>query len=366
MKTTIVTTTINIPTLLEKYSQDAKEHGHSSLSFVVIGDRKSPAGTREFCDGIAKRYYPCEYLDIEDQRKYLARFPRLWEHLAFDSIQRRNIGVLKAWEDGADVMVTIDDDNWPLDADLLRLHGRVGREHELPGVESSSGWFNVCSFLAERDGIAFYHRGYPWDLRWRDGEATTSTKPIKKTVVVNAGFWTDDPDIDALARMNRQPYVTGFRPDVPHTFALKPGTWSPFNSQNTALMRDAIPAYFLSPYCGRYDDIWASYIVTRIAQHLDHVVAFGEPLVEQKRNPHDLWKDLDVERAGMIMTPGFCKALRAIQLDGKDYHACFGEILQKLPAAWPEEPRWNDALKQCRTRLFEGLEIWHEVFEKLR
>jgi hypothetical protein len=37
------------------------------------------------------------------------------------------------------------------------------------------------------------------------------------------------------------------------------GTWCPFNSQNTALHRDLIPAYVLSPLIGRMDDIWARY-----------------------------------------------------------------------------------------------------------
>jgi hypothetical protein len=40
------------------------------------------------------------------------------------------------------------------------------------------------------------------------------------------------------------------------------GTWCPFNSQNTALHRDLIPAYVLSPLIGRMDDIWARYFAT--------------------------------------------------------------------------------------------------------
>jgi hypothetical protein len=40
------------------------------------------------------------------------------------------------------------------------------------------------------------------------------------------------------------------------------GTWCPFNSQNTALHRDLIPAYVLSPLIGRMDDIWARYFPT--------------------------------------------------------------------------------------------------------
>jgi hypothetical protein len=185
-------------------------------------------------------------------------------------------------------------------------------------------------------------------------------------VAVNAGFWLDNPDIDALTRMERPLVVRGFSQKWPGSnIALCPGTWSPFNSQNTALMRDAVPAYFLSPYTGRYDDIWGSYILTRIAEHFEDVVSYGEPVVRQERNPHDLWRDLDVERNGMILTDDFCTALRSIPLAGSTYHACFGEIAAALPPAWAEGPKWTDSQKEWRSKLIEGMAIWHSVFERL-
>jgi len=76
--------------------------------------------------------------------------------------------------------------------------------------------------------------------------------------------------------MERPLVVRGFSRKWPGSnIALYPGTWSPFDSQNTALMRDAVPAYFLSPYTARYDDIWGSYIVTRIAEHFGDVVSYA-------------------------------------------------------------------------------------------
>ncbi len=161
MKTTIVTTTIYVPGALEKYAQNARFYGHANVSFVVIGDRKTPPETRAFCGSIAARHYPCEYLDVEDQRDYLERYPELWRHLPFNSIQRRNVGLLKAWEDGADVVITIDDDNWMLNDDFVRLHGIVGERPELPAVESSSGWFNVCSFLRRPAERRFITAAFP-------------------------------------------------------------------------------------------------------------------------------------------------------------------------------------------------------------
>jgi len=50
---------------------------------------------------------------------------------------------------------------------------------------------------------------------------------------------------------------------------------------------------------GRYDDIWPSYVVRRIADHLHHRVAYGYPLLFQERNPHNYYTDFDNERMGM-------------------------------------------------------------------
>src|SRR5579885_1951806 len=73
MKTTIVTTTINIPVALLQYVKNARSYGHRDLDLIVIGDRKSPPETADFCKTVAD-YYPCAYWNIEAQRDYLGAF----------------------------------------------------------------------------------------------------------------------------------------------------------------------------------------------------------------------------------------------------------------------------------------------------
>jgi hypothetical protein len=364
MKTTLVTTTINVPVLLRNYAQNARRYGHTDLDIIVIGDRKSPPETADFCETV-NPLCPCTYVDIISQADYLAGFPELWRHIRFDCIQRRNIGMLMAYRNGADVVITIDDDNFVTNQDFVGLHGIAGTRRKVNLYASTSGWLDVCAFLETDDGARFYHRGYPQKMRWTEREHFVTTQRATRRIAVNAGFWLDNPDIDALTRMERQPVVRGFKPSWTGNIALEAGTWSPFNSQNTALMRDALPAYFLSPYIGRYDDIWASYIINRIAEHMGDAISFGDPLVRQQRNPHDLWTDLDVERNGMILTDDFCAALRSIPLTGATYHRCFGQIAFALPQAWPERPKWTASQKEWRSKLLEGMRIWHATCEEL-
>ena len=93
---------------------------------------------------------------------------------------------------------------------------------------------------------------------------------------------------------------------------MRRGTWGPFNSQATAIRGDLAPAFFMWPGVGRYDDIWASYLMRAIMDVRNDVVAYGEPLVRQVRNEHDLFKDLEAELFGMRHTEALVKVLRHV------------------------------------------------------
>jgi hypothetical protein len=111
------------------------------------------------------------FLDVVDQLRYLSNFPELATTLPWNCIQRRNVSFLYAYEQGADVIITIDDDNFIMEgdtaSDFIGAHLRITAKCDIPVVSSDSGWFNVCDFLSEERGIQFYHRGYPPGERWK-------------------------------------------------------------------------------------------------------------------------------------------------------------------------------------------------------
>jgi hypothetical protein len=99
-------------------------------------------------------------------------------------------------------------------------------------------------------------------------------------------------------------------------FVLDPKCYSPFNSQNTAFVRDLLPVMLmLTPY-GRFDDIWCSYLAERVMRNHGWVVHYGKPYVWQQRSPHSLVRDLSVELEGMEATLRFTKTLDEIELPG--------------------------------------------------
>jgi hypothetical protein len=327
MKFALITTTIQIPYLLDNYASNFRKFGWDSVFFVVAGDRKTPYGIVDFCKKVEDKYkYEVHYLDLSTQKSLS---PDLDTYTSVDTITRRNFATLFAFKNKADVIVTIDDDNFIMSDDYLKEESIVGNIIELSSISSNTGWFNVCETLREEKGKMFFHRGFPINQRKITG---IEVNRKKSKIVANAGLWLKAPDTDAVAWLNfGELNVTDFRSDMfGDNFVLEKGTWCPFNTQNTAVAREAVPAFFLNRPQLRYDDIWLSYVLRKIADHLGHSVSYGNPIVAQERNVHNYLKDLVKEIDGMERTPALVEELRAIRLKGNDYWTCTAELVNKL------------------------------------
>lgn len=364
MKVTITTTTIHVPLLIEDYIKDVIKFGRQKdVDFVITGDRKTPAAAKEYCAELQKKYnIPVLFMDVADQDVYLERYPLLKGYLPWNCIQRRQVAILKAYEQGSDIIVLIDDDNYIACEDYVGKHLALGTRTTMPTVSSPTGWYNICEDLLERQERKFYPRGYSWIDRVNEVKDVRREKKEIRTVV-NAGFWLGDPDIDAVTRLAAPIDVIAYKRK--ENYALEAGTYSPFNSQNTAIHRDMVPAYFLVPDIGRFDDIWSAYIVERIAWQMGDYISYGEPLVRQNRNDHDLWIDAYAEEMGTKMTTDFCKWLRQIELTKHSYLECAIELIIKLKAlidnlSNDELPAQNRAYVN---HVIDGHRVWFETMK---
>ncbi|WP_298208146.1 hypothetical protein [Ferrimicrobium sp.] len=266
MMKTIVTTTINPPTeAIRRY--DAME----GWNLIVIGDRKTPTDYQLECG---------RYVSPADQESY---DQLLSDAIGWNCIQRRNFGILLAYEMGAEVIALIDDDNIPQPnwgSQIL-----VGTETEVQWYETSLDAFDP---VGATNYPALWHRGFPLELLSQRRYDKPVSRQIK--VDIDAGFWNGDPDIDAICRLEHAPECE-FDPSL---FPIASSVMAPFNSQNTMLSREVIPHYFLYPHIGRMDDIWAAYYV----QAHGYQAVFTEPSVYQDRNEHDLMRDFKAEILG--------------------------------------------------------------------
>ena len=266
MKNYIVCTSINQPTIAIK-----KFDSLPGWKLIVVGDLKTPPNyTLE--NGI--------YLSPQVQESL---YPDLSDLLGWNTIQRRNIGYLYAYANGARIVATVDDDNVPLENWGKDI--RIGKENFATEYLSENGVFDP---LSPTNYKHLWHRGFPIQLL--SERNYSSLEHARITPDIQANFWNGDPDIDAICRMQFQPSCNFTVEPFPF-FSKSP---APFNSQNTLLTRQALKEFFLFPFVGRMDDIWASFYV----QALNFNVLYDVPTVFQDRNVHDLTEDMKKEYLG--------------------------------------------------------------------
>ncbi len=330
----IVATTIWVPRFLDSYLANFREYGVlDRVKMWVVGDRKTPPELSEYAARMRAEGLDVEYLDPASQQQWLARFPDLATIIPWNSDNRRNVGFLRALEEGCEILVSIDDDNYAIpSSNFYEGHLHTGGTAEVEAVEAESGWYNICRELVLRPDAAVIPRGFPY--RHRDASFRFAGKRTMP-VAANAGLWLGDPDVDAATRLACPVQAVDSQR---RSFALAPGTWSPINTQNTAVARRAIPAYYyvrmLEDLPGarldRYGDIWSGYFLTRCAEHLGECITVGLPLVQHDRNQHDLLEDLRAEIWGMIATPPIVAALRESVLSGSDYGTAARSLAHSL------------------------------------
>ena len=292
MKIALCTTTIHIPhalKLMRMWSADAR--------FFVATDKRTP--TREL-----------ETLGVDNSMCMRGEYWRCSEAIGWNTLARRNIAFLEALRWGADVIYSWDNDNIPVsELHFVPFNGTwVFDGIKVTGADIWPGqsWFDPGTLLIP----ATRHRGFPhaYDRKLK-AEPVTDAK-----VGIAAGLIIGDPDIDATTRMEHHP-------DIGHVHLLgqtgvvvDPHTWTVFNSQNTAVIRELIPSWFMAPGCGRHDDIFASLVVQRVMRERGYHAHFGPPICFQQRNPHDLLVDLRAEIDGMSNVTKMAELLDAIPL----------------------------------------------------
>lgn len=345
--TDIVVTTIFEPAWLQGYLDNLRAHGREQETTLrIICDRKTPASVYEAAAAARKQGFRIDCPSLDEQSAYLRSLALPDDFIPWDTDNRRNIGFLRAWESGAEVLISIDDDNYCLpDSDFVGSHHVVGlRGGECAGHTLAEGeWFNICSLLEPAHQDAIYPRGYPYAQRGKAAAELRRELPpelAQARVAVNAGLWLNDPDVDAITRLAQRPRM---RAASATPVLLGPRAWSPVNTQNTALLREALPAYWYVrmgfPLQGmridRFGDILSGYFVQKCAKQLGALVRVGSPVAEHRRSPHNLFKDLYHELAGMVVVEELLPWLREVRLGGSGYAEVYAALADALEAQAP-------------------------------
>lgn len=370
MKYCIIITTIYVPRVLEAFVRNFEQYSRKEeVEVLVIGDLRTPNEVKDYVANFSMQGFHFEYWDVDAQRRWLKRFPDLAGMVPYNSDNRRNIGYLIAYERGRECIIAVDDDNYPEKNDYIGGHAKVGTTQRWDTVRSSSRWYNICELLEIEGGHTVYPRGYPYAYRGLVDEKYEFFKSEGR-VVVNAGLWVRDPDVDAVTRLCHPPESLRLKKD---TLVLDISTNCPFNTQNTGFHRDILPCYYYVVMgngiddlkIDRYGDIWSSYFAKKVMDRMDDRVAFGVPLSRHDRHAHDLLKDLGQEYWGMVLTNRLVELLANIKLTSTEYTGCYIELSHKLEAKAQEQEDFSDEIKNYFSIICKNMRVWVDVCKEL-
>jgi hypothetical protein len=325
----MVFTTIFDPILLDAYYENFAKFGHlDQVDVIVVPDRKTPERAYSRCAEMSTMGLRTKCPTIEKQEDFLKSIGLRSDTIPYDSDNRRNVGYLMAYAQGAEFLISIDDDNFCRpDEDFFAQHAVVcGAESVQTVADSATGFYNICSLLEMEHPGPIYARGFPYRFRHQEERPQRVERSI--SVHMNAGLWLMDPDIDGITWLVAKPRVTGFRGE---SVVLGTRTWSPINSQNTALRYEAIPAYYYIrmgyPLLGmpidRYGDIFSGYFAQACTRHLGGYIRVGTPVAEHKRNSHNYMKDATNEWACIQLSEDLIPWLMEARLEGTSYSDVF-------------------------------------------
>ena len=332
MKTFVILTTINEP------SDDVKELARGCTAkgwpLIVCGDEKTPKDWS---------VPGATFLPIEKQ---LGRFA---EMLVSNNYARKNMGYLYAIQHGAECIIETDDDNCPQPEffqDKNPVRACVHYIHK--NALSANKWVNIYKFFTHEN---VWPRGFPLELI-RQQETNIVKVNFNVHSTIHQGLADGDPDVDAVYRLtSNKPII--FNKGV---YALEPGLWCPWNSQNTSWWPNAFPLLYIPEYCSRrVEDIVRSFVAQRILWEWGQSIVFHSATMFQERNEHDLLDDFKKEVPGFLNYSKIADKLDNLNLYQKSIstmmYECYGVLIDVGVIEHKELDvlsQWLKEVEQCQ------------------
>jgi reversibly glycosylated polypeptide / UDP-arabinopyranose mutase len=300
----------------------------------------------------------CHVLIVEDGPKKTVRVPRTprkeilhycWQDIRADFGQhewifsRKNAGIRsygfwKAHELGADIIITLDDDCYPVEGRFVQQHvDNLSRK-------APRGW--VTTYPNEK---FVYTRGIPYKIR--------DAYPV----MISHGLWTNKIDLDGITEIN---YPDLNLPAYPPILQFIPQhAYFPMCSMNLAFRREVTPLMYF-PLMGanpegapwgydRFDDIWAGIFAKKIIDHLGWAAVNGSPFIEHKK-ASDPQKNILKEKRGITANEWMWKRVDEAALSKDTPAECYVELAKNI--RFPRDTYFE--------RLREAMGHWGNLFHE--
>ncbi len=372
----IVLTTINGGEIIKNLTSNLLKHGHQDrVKIYAIPDLPTPKEFYTTCKTEADKGCGIFYPTMEEQEVFLKTLPDC-PPIPERTDNRRNVGFLMAVRDKADVLLSLDDDNfYDADTDFITDHVKNLEKSNtaLPVVESSNGFFNCCKPLHTKVSCEVYPRGYPLRPRHQPVEVSEQKNQNLPTWI-NAGLWIESPDIDAFEWLS---FGQAARSDgwTESNYRLALSTWCPVNSQNTTLLQELIPAYYFLPMrsqflelpIDRHGDILSGYFALKVAKVHGATVNFGSPIARHIRNQHDYAKDCSREMLFLSVLDEFLEWLMAVNLQKGTVSETYSHLAQELESQSDKfkGATWTPGMRRHFQFMAECMRKWVRTVDML-
>jgi hypothetical protein len=372
----LVVTTINDGKFLDEYRANLHQFGHlASVTVYVVTDLKTPPTLREAAERNRQQGLDVTIMDVEEQNAFLDHLGFPHQMLLLNSDHRRNAGYLAAYASGCQTVVSIDDDNYPEpNVDFWGHHQKGLDSTPVSLIDSSSQFYNICELMTyDHPGLP-YARGFPYFARHEPPTINQIQPPAPLSTHINAGLWLLDPDLDAISWLVMPRKSVALSGDSVH---LSARTWTPINSQNTALRGDALAAYYFIkmgfPIDGllidRYGDIFQGYFVQACTKALGGVVRVGTPCAQHRRNSHNFMNDARQEMACILLLEELLQWLVTEACpEGRNYPEVYGSLAHLLEDASQrfQSRFWTSSARAFIHQTVYQMKAWAQVCGKIR
>lgn len=242
----------------------------------------------------------------------------------------RSYGYWKAWQQGYDHIITLDNDCYPDGSEFIQGHiGNLTSKVTLDWVPSAGTMFT---------------RGFPYEIR------------NKSEVWLSHGLWSGVPDLDAPTSLHNP--SLRFSPATATT-TIPRYNFFPMCGMNLAWRRELTPAMYFGlfgPAYGfdQYDDIWAGVLAKKVLDTLGKAAVSGYPSVEHRKQSN-VYANLVKQAPGMEMNEEFWKHVREPTHVDKVVNI-YRELIRCLPVSGGPEG-WLPKFKEAAL-------IWASLFDE--
>lgn len=213
---------------------------------------------------------------------------RTVEVMPVKNYARKTIGHLYAIQHGAKMIYETDDDTYPYEGKIKFFQKDAG---DFLVYKTDKNTVNPYAHFGQ---ASIWPRGYPLE-NIANPPQHTFVKCRNVRALIQQGVVDGDPDVDAIFRLTRKDMGVQldlkFDPQAP-PILIPPGSYTPYNCQNTLHLRDSFWGLVLPPSGTlRVTDIWRSFFVQRLLQEVNGYLGYFGPTAYQVRNAHNYLQD---------------------------------------------------------------------------